>query len=359
MTSARGSITADSQQYTDLSALAYLCHFKISEAVPLVGSVSYEQVADACNIDELQLRRILRFAMTNNLFRELSPDEVAHTTYSAVLITDPSTRAVVAYQCLEAFPASSKLVEAAERWPDAEEPSHTAWSLANKSDWSYFEHISRPENEKQMHRFVDCMSAGLSDPQWSIDHTISGYDWKSVKGTVVDVGGNQGQTAVALASAFPHISRIVVQDLPSVVGPAEAALPSDLSKRISFQAHDFHVLQPAETSKASLFILRFVLHDFADKPAARIIRNIVPALKQGATLLIIDTVAPPVGKLPAREERAIRGLDVELMSMLNGKERSPEEWRELLHVADRNLEIQDVNVQNGNGVGIIEVVYGS
>lgn len=344
--------------FNDLSTMSYICYFKIPEAVPLVGSISYEQIAVACEVDESQLRRVLRYAMTNHFFHETSPDEIAHTAYSALLVTDKGERAVVEYECFDAFPAAAKLAHACEKWPGAQEPDQTAWSLANHSSQSYFQHISEPGNEEQAQRFADCMSAEMSAPEWNIRHLLSGYDWSSVKGTIVDVGGNQGQAAMALAREFPHLSKIVVEDLPAVIQPAKASLPAELSKRISFLEHDFHELQPAQVASAEVFIMRFVLHDHSDKAAVRILRNIVPALKQGAKLAVFDIIATAPGEGSALEERVVRSLDIEMLTMLNGKERDKSEWEELFTRADKGLKVRRFALQKGSALGMIEVVYG-
>lgn len=248
-------------------------------------------------------------------------------------------------------------MHACEKWPGAEETQKTAWSLANHTEQSYFQHISEPGNEEQSQRFADCMTAEMSAPEWNIKHTVSGYDWKSVKGTIVDIGGSQGQTALALAREFPHLPQIVVEDLPSVVEPAKASLRDELGNRVSFLAHDFHELQPAAVSSAEVLMMRFVLHDYSDKVAVRILRNALPALQQGARLVVLDIAAPPLDEASVLEEKAIRSLDIEMMTMLNGKERTVEEWKELFQSADKRLKVKSVNLQNGSALGVFEVVY--
>lgn len=346
--------------FNDLSTMGYICYFKIPEAIPLVGSVSYEQVAEACEVDESQLRRILRYAFTNHFFRPGStPDEVAHTAYSALLVTDEGERAVVEYACFDAFPAATKLAHACEKWSAADEPEQTAWSLANgfPGERSYFQHLAEPGNEEQSQRFAECMTSELRAPEWDIKYTLSGYDWGNVKGTIVDVGGNQGQIAIALAKAFPHLPQIVVEDLPAVVEPAKSTLPKDIGNRVGFIAHDFHELQPSAVAKAEVLMMRFVLHDHSDKVAIGILRNVLPALKQGAKLVVLDVAAPGLGEADELEEKAIRTLDVEMWTMLNGKERTVEEWRELFARADPGLKIEKVNSQKGSALGVFEVVY--
>jgi hypothetical protein len=51
-------------------------------------------------LDEVNLRRFLRHAMTNHIFKEVSPNVVAHTAASKVLAEDPMINEWVGF-CLE------------------------------------------------------------------------------------------------------------------------------------------------------------------------------------------------------------------------------------------------------------------
>ena len=60
--------------------------------------------------------RIIKYAITNHIFYEPTFNEVAHTAFSAILVTDPEFRADIAFEVEEALPVATNLVEAHEKW---------------------------------------------------------------------------------------------------------------------------------------------------------------------------------------------------------------------------------------------------
>lgn len=111
---------------------------------------------------------------------------------------------------------------------------------------------------------------------------------------------------IALAKAFPSI-KFVVQDLPGVLENAERDVPKDIESRIEFMGHNFFEEQPVKN--ADIYLFRWVFHNWSDKYSVRMLRNLVPALKPGATVVVCDTVLPEPGVLPAIIEDRIRQVD--------------------------------------------------
>ena len=75
------------------------------------------------------------------------------------------------------------------------------------------------------------------------------------------------------------------------------------------------------------YLLSIVLHDWSDEQALRILRNIAAAAS-GARLLIIEFVVPP-GDTP----HISKTIDLTMLAMVGGKERTEPEWREMLTAA--------------------------
>jgi SAM-dependent methyltransferase len=346
--------TAHSQHY-DNAIVHWLVHFRVPQAVPLVGSTTYTQVAHASDVDELTLRRIVRYAMLENIFYEADANSIAHTPFSSILVTDPALRSVVEAETEESFPASAKLVEAYEKWSASEEPKHSAWCLANRADIPVWEFLREPEREERASHYTKLMN--VEDTAHDLKYTIEGYDWKNAKGTIVDVGGATGQAAIALAKAYPELPQIIVEDIESKVEKGEASLPPALRNRVFFTAHDFFHRHPEAVISAKLFLLRLVLREYSDKYARRIVRNLLPALKHGGTLVIVDVIVPPPGSVERDEEMALRRMDVRMMQMFCGRERELEDWTDLLKSVDHKLIMRNVNQPVGSGLGVMEVVY--
>lgn len=135
---------------------------------------------------------------------------------------------------------------------------------------------------------------------YSLRHLTDAFPWETIdSGTVVDLGGSHGDAAFALARKFPTL-HLVVQEMPEVV----ASSKPDASLDVQFMVHDFLDEQPIKD--ASVYLFRWILHNWPDKYCIRIMRALIPALKRGARVLVMDFVMPPFGVVPNSLERKIR-----------------------------------------------------
>lgn len=148
------------------------------------------------------------------------------------------------------------------------------------------------------------MTFSSTRPGLQPHQALNGYDWASLgAATVVDVGGSHGSLSIALADKAPQL-RFIVQDRPEVTAVGEKNLPSRLRDRVEFMPHDFFQEQPVKG--AEVYMLRWIMHDWSDKYAAKILRALIPALKTGAKVLLIEQIVPGRGEVPVYYERAIR-----------------------------------------------------
>ena len=148
------------------------------------------------------------------------------------------------------------------------------------------------------------MTLSLTGPGLEATHVLNAFDWNTMeKGTVVDIGGSHGSLSVVIAQSYPALS-FIVQDRATVAREGRKNLPEDLADRVRFMAHDFFNEQPI--LDADVYLLRWILHDWSDKYAIRILRALIPALKDGAKILIIEQVLPEPACLSKFHERALR-----------------------------------------------------
>lgn len=135
-------------------------------------------------------------------------------------------------------------------------------------------------------------------------HMVRGYDWAEIgEGIIVDIGGSLGSLSIAIARDFPLL-RFIVQDRPEVISLGRGSLPSDLQARVEFMEHDFFREQPIKD--ADIYILRWILHDWSDMYAARILQRLIPALKLGAKILVLEQMLPAPGEISKYQEKAYR-----------------------------------------------------
>jgi SAM-dependent methyltransferase len=156
-------------------------------------------------------------------------------------------------------------------------------------------------------------------------HVLQLWDLTGVR-TVVDVGGGNGTFVAALLDAHPALTGVVF-DRPEVAAAAgTAAVTTAYGSRCSLVAGDFLTTVPAG---ADLYVLSWVLHDWADDDAVRILRACRRAIPPTGRLLVVEAVRPDV----ARPHPAQFG-DIVMLVALGGQERTAAEYRELLARAD-------------------------
>ena len=139
------------------------------------------------------------------------------------------------------------------------------------------------------------------------------------------------------------------------VEPATIAkLPADLKNRVNFEVHDF--LQPQTIAPPTAFLLRWILHDWPDAYCVRILKGLVPAMRERTKLLIYENVMSdePVRDLSGRMNTKI---DVAVGACLNGKERRRAEHQRLLARSDRRFGLEAVRKREGSTMSVLEVTW--
>ena len=106
-----------------------------------------------------------------------------------------------------------------------------------------------------------------------------------------------------------------------VFGSAATFAQLGVASRASVVGGDFF----AEVPRGDAYILSHIVHDWDDERAIRILRNIRRAIVPGGRLLLCETVVPGPG-----EESFAKLLDLEMLALPGGKERTEAEYRELL-----------------------------
>ncbi|SEL14798.1 methyltransferase [Streptacidiphilus jiangxiensis] len=139
---------------------------------------------------------------------------------------------------------------------------------------------------------------------------------------VVDVGGADGAVLASVASRRPDL-RGVVFDLPHVVTAAADVLRAGgLEDRVTTVGGDFF----AEVPAGDCHLACFILHDWDDERAGRILDRIHEAASAPtARLLLVEIV---LGEGSAHEVGSL--LDLTMLGMLTGHERTSDDWRALL-----------------------------
>ncbi|RFU78682.1 s-adenosyl-l-methionine-dependent methyltransferase [Trichoderma arundinaceum] len=324
--------------------------FKIADAVPLDGMISYEDLTakvkelnNGLNLSLLDLRRLIRHAITNRLFVEPKKGFVAHSRSSQLIREDAPLRNWVGFMCNDLWLPIANVIPAMKKWPASEESTETGVNLAYKQDLPWFDFIQ--QDEVFTKRYNLAMQAHGGGEGYSIDTVIKGYPWgnlpqdSTVVDTYVKMGGNQGYISFALAESFPNLS-FIVQDTAGMRAPDTIGkVPQSLQSRVQLTTHDFFTPQPVV---AAAYFFRMIFHGFSDKYCLQILRALIPSLRRGAKVIINDGALPEPGTANYIEDRAMRTLDLFMQVTVNAREREPDDWRELFRRADDRFKFNDI-----------------
>ena len=151
---------------------------------------------------------------------------------------------------------------------------------------------------------------------------VESYDY-SGKRLVVDVGGGRGDLISSVLVANPAMEGILY-DLPQGSAEALSLLQAKgVEDRCRIKTGSFFDSIP---SGGDVYVLSRILHDWPDDKAATILANCRKAIKDDGTLLIRDSVI---------SDNDVQGstMDITMMIMTGGKERTEAEWKNLLQSA--------------------------
>ncbi|TVY37151.1 O-methyltransferase [Lachnellula occidentalis] len=340
----------------DVAAQHCIYHFNILPAIPLDGGATYAEISAKVGLSEGKVKSLVRKAALNRMLREDVPDHVIHTASSALLLRNRNMMDYYGIFVEQWFPTSAKLAEALEKFKDSTSAQDTAFGLAFNTQDTLFQLIEK--NPELQARFVGAMKGVGMDPSQSHKHAITGYPWAELgDATVVDassiIGGSTGFLCVELAKRYPSLN-LVVEDYKNNVEQGAAQLLPELAHRVKFVPHDFFDLQPV--AGAEIYILRHICHDWSAENCIKIIRQIVPAMKPGSKILLVEViVSPPDIAMSSIAERYIRIRDLNMVQLLNAQERSESEWREIISAAGSNLELTRILTPPNSTDSIIEI----
>lgn len=139
--------------------------------------------------------------------------------------------------------------------------------------------------------------------------------------SLIDVGGGHGATMAYIVEAFPHIKGAVI-DLPHVVEaaperPGVEFISGDIFKSIS---------------NADAVLLKYVLHNWEDTECVNLLKRCkeaVPADK--GKVIIMDLVIDDDDNSILTQAKL--SLDLTVMNHGGGRERTKEDWRNLIEMS--------------------------
>ena len=187
--------------------------------------------------------------------------------------------------------------------------------------WDWYS--THPEEGEYFNRAMGDLSAGVSG------EVTGSYDFSHFE-TVLDVGGAHGILLGAILRANPHM-RGILFDLPHVTATAADSLKAQgIEQQCELVTGDFFVSVPPD---ADIHVLKQIIHDWSDEECVTLLRNCHRALKPGGKILLVEMVIP-ADNSPSMAQ----AMDMNMLVLLTGKERTESQYRDLLAAAGFRME---------------------
>jgi hypothetical protein len=276
------------------------------------GPRSAEELAAStgCNADAL--RRLLRVLTPAGIFSERRDGRFEMTRLARPLCTgEPDS--VRDWALFHGAPWHWAI------WADVAECVRAGRTAVEAREHTgFFEWVAaRPGQAAEFDAAMTCMST-ITNPA-----VVAACDLTGV-GTLVDVAGGQGALLAALLAANPSL-RGILFDQPAVIERAREGGPlhrAGVAGRCEWVAGDFFQAVPGG---ADAYLMKWIIHDWEDAKAARILGVCRDAMRPGAKLLLVESVITPGNAADPG-----RIIDLAMLVLTGGRERTREEFASLL-----------------------------
>jgi hypothetical protein len=296
------------------------------------GPKPVSEIARAANVNEDALYRVLRALSTAGVFTESAGHVFANTPASDVMRTDHPAKVrdtlvwITSPFHLQAYTEFRHSVKTGET------------CVEKATGMAVFEFFrSHGETNREFNNAMTSLTAMV------VPEVLASYDFSGL-GTLCDVAGGHGLLLTSILAKHADLKGILF-DLDHVVEGAKLRIEQmGLTSRCTTASGDFFEAVPAADS----YIMKHIIHDWAEEKALLILRNCLKAMRGNGKVLLVESVipgpnVPDMGKW----------IDIEMLALPGGKERTEEEYRELL--AKAGLKLNRV-VKNKSPMAVLEAV---
>jgi len=279
-----------------------------------VGDV--DDLAARSGADAFSLHRVLRALASVGVFTETSPGSYGLTPLADLLRTGTpdSMRALAIMYAEEQYRAWGEVLHSVRTGEPAFEHQH---------GMAVFEYFRLNPQADQV--FNEAMTGYTNQLASAV---VDAYDFSPFH-TIVDVGGSYGTLLAAILQRNPNTTGILFDQPHVVAAAADQLTAAGIADRCTPVGGDFFVDVPGG---CDAYLLAQILHDWDDERCVNILSHCRRAIADGGKLLVVELV------LPESEEPSFgKWLDVHMMVMARGRERTAVEYGSLLSAAGFSL----------------------
>jgi hypothetical protein len=282
------------------------------------GPKSARELAGACAANEDAVYRALRALASVGVLTECSPRTFALTAVGDFLRSDrdDSARDMVLWLAnkfhYQTYPEMLHSLKTGETVVE---------KVFGESCFGYFE--KDKEVGDVFNAAMTTFSKMLTPP------VLEAYDFSWLNGkTLVDIGGGHGYLLTTILKKYPEIHGVIF-DLDHVVAGAPSNIAAaGLAATCRAAAGDFFT----EVPSGDAYIMKNIIHDWNDEKALSILRNCHRDGKTNLKVILIEAVITP-----GNEPHFAKWLDLEMLLLPGGRERTEEEFAELFESAGFRL----------------------
>jgi len=280
------------------------------------GPQSCVALATATGSDAPSLFRLMRALSSVGIFSQLGRDRFALSRLAESLQTEihGSLRAMVITIGEIHYQAYGNLLHSIQTGSPA---------FNNVFAASLFDYLQQNADA------ADAFNQGMANVSSMLAYAVlMAYDFAGVS-SIVDIGGGQGKLLEKILQFNPHM-RGTVFDTASTIERAKQLPDNDgWGRRCSYVAGDFFTSVP---QGADVYLLCGVIHDWDDNRAITILRNCRSAMTKNSRVLLVDMIVPD-----GASASFSKLLDLNMLVMNGGRERTKAEFCALLKAADYKL----------------------
>jgi predicted transcriptional regulator len=282
------------------------------------GAKPVAEIARACDANEDAVYRVMRALASAGIFNESAPRTFALTGEGELLLSDraDSQRAMVLW-------LGNKMHF--DTYPELPYAMKTGETVVEKvygeTCFGYFE--KNPEVSKIFNEAMTNFSRMFTPA------VLDAYDFSWLNGkTLVDVGGGHGFVLTSILKKYPEIRGVVSDREHVVAGAPEMIRNAGVESRCTTHSGDFFASVPA----ADAYVMKHIIHDWDDEKATTILRNCARAGVGKTRVILMESVVAP-----GNEPHFAKWLDLEMLLLPGGKERTEAEFAKLLEGAGFRL----------------------
>jgi len=308
--------------------LQIISGFWISRAVYVIGKLGIpdllqsgpktaEELAAATKTHAPSLFRILRALVSVGVLNSAEGERFAQTPLSETLVTDaPGSLRWFAVSELgqEHYPAWGNLMHSVKTGEIAFD------NFFGVDIWKYFQ--QNPEDAAVFNNSMSNVTAAVNEAITSL------YDFSQFS-KIVDVGGGHGGLITAILQKNPELKGILFDAAEVIEGARPKIEAAGLANRVETVAGDFFKSVP---EGGDAYIMKWIIHDWDDEKSNTILRNCRNRIQPKGKLILVETVVPETD-----EPHFSKFIDLNMLVMTGGKERTAKEFEQLLAAAGFKL----------------------